>query len=422
MFPTSHHIPRLYQVLEVPIDASQDDIRKAYRRLAMKYHPDKAGANNAAAAELFKEINEAQMVLSDPRRRALYNRFGDLAINTERGEFSNMLLNSFSINTLYFAFSLAFFVLSSAVIAQLACVSARIDGAITWPWLSVLWPLWVVDFILLVVGIIFLGVILVNLCVDGEDSELRPGNLLGLVVGSGYIISSVLVGLKLDGLITDLCLVIFSPIFFVELILVVQGFWYLDVRGGIRKNIGRHFPAYEPSFVVVFALGTGQIILFTFRVLFFVLVAVRVDGFIMISWWVTVIPILLLQLSQVLLTFATLSIGEDLRQIEEGSKYVQVFFNTIFLHGIFLISLGLVVNKLDNGGRGVTTLALSCIPWFIQLAIVWGITGTTLVVTCRGAKHDYEQMQELDDLQEEERAQQEEPTVVVPMGGISTSC
>lgn len=64
-----------YQVLGVPRDATADQIKKAYRKLAMKYHPDVADAPDAA--ERFKEIGEAYEVLHDPNKRAMYDRGGD---------------------------------------------------------------------------------------------------------------------------------------------------------------------------------------------------------------------------------------------------------------------------------------------------------------------------------------------------------
>jgi molecular chaperone DnaJ len=63
-----------YELLELKRDATETDIRKAYRRLAMKYHPDVNKSPDAA--ELFKGINEAYQVLSDPEKKATYDRFG----------------------------------------------------------------------------------------------------------------------------------------------------------------------------------------------------------------------------------------------------------------------------------------------------------------------------------------------------------
>lgn len=56
--------------------AGQDEIKRAYRKLAHRHHPDKAGKNSEAK---FKEINEAYQVLSDPRKRAQYDQFGAAA-------------------------------------------------------------------------------------------------------------------------------------------------------------------------------------------------------------------------------------------------------------------------------------------------------------------------------------------------------
>ena len=61
-----------YTTLGVPRTASQEEIKKAYRKLAHQHHPDKSGGNDAK----FKEVNEAYQVLSDPKKRSNYDNFG----------------------------------------------------------------------------------------------------------------------------------------------------------------------------------------------------------------------------------------------------------------------------------------------------------------------------------------------------------
>jgi DnaJ family protein B protein 6 len=65
-----------YEVLSISRDASPDQIKKAYRKLALKWHPDKNPDNKEHAEEVFKEIGEAYTVLSDPDKRAHYDRYG----------------------------------------------------------------------------------------------------------------------------------------------------------------------------------------------------------------------------------------------------------------------------------------------------------------------------------------------------------
>ena len=62
-----------YELLEVSRSATGDDIKKSYRRLAMKYHPDRNQGDKEAELK-FKEINEAYEILKDDQKRAAYDR------------------------------------------------------------------------------------------------------------------------------------------------------------------------------------------------------------------------------------------------------------------------------------------------------------------------------------------------------------
>lgn len=67
-----------YDVLGIDRNADEKTIKKAYRKLAKKYHPD-TNAGNADAADKFKEVNEAYDVLSDPKKKKMYDQFGHAA-------------------------------------------------------------------------------------------------------------------------------------------------------------------------------------------------------------------------------------------------------------------------------------------------------------------------------------------------------
>ncbi|KAJ1384649.1 HSP40/DnaJ peptide-binding [Sesbania bispinosa] len=66
-----------YKILQVDKNAKEDDLKKAYRKLAMKWHPDKNPSNKKEAEAKFKQISEAYEVLSDPQKRAIYDQYGE---------------------------------------------------------------------------------------------------------------------------------------------------------------------------------------------------------------------------------------------------------------------------------------------------------------------------------------------------------
>src|SRR5207244_478766 len=73
-----------YEILGVERNCSDEDLKKAYRKQAVKYHPDK-NPGDKSAEEKFKELGEAYEILSDPQQRAVYDRHGHAAFDKRGG-------------------------------------------------------------------------------------------------------------------------------------------------------------------------------------------------------------------------------------------------------------------------------------------------------------------------------------------------
>jgi len=74
-----------YEILGVSRDANPEDIKKAYRRLAVKYHPDRNPDNSKESEEKFKEVSEAYKILSSPEKRQIYDQYGHQGLEVEMG-------------------------------------------------------------------------------------------------------------------------------------------------------------------------------------------------------------------------------------------------------------------------------------------------------------------------------------------------
>ena len=74
-----------YQTLGVDKNADDNAIKKAYKKLALKWHPDRNKGNEDAAAEQFKKVGEAYSVLSNPEKRTIYDKYGKAGLDPSAG-------------------------------------------------------------------------------------------------------------------------------------------------------------------------------------------------------------------------------------------------------------------------------------------------------------------------------------------------
>ncbi|XP_039508825.1 dnaJ homolog subfamily C member 5 isoform X1 [Pimephales promelas] len=97
----------LYLVLGVDKNTAQEDIKKSYRKLALKFHPDK-NPDNPEAVEKFKEINNAHAILSDPTKRNIYDKYGSLGLYVAE-QFGEENVNTYFVLSSWWAKALFIF-------------------------------------------------------------------------------------------------------------------------------------------------------------------------------------------------------------------------------------------------------------------------------------------------------------------------
>ncbi|TPX38305.1 hypothetical protein SmJEL517_g00136 [Synchytrium microbalum] len=133
-----------YTILGIERDANQDAIKKGYRKMALRYHPDKTGSD-PNSAERFQRIVKAYEILSDEKKRQIYDKYGEQGITMwdQFGEMAPFLDPDILIAINWF-FALGTFILALLILFP-ALISVRADNRNTWSYTALFTPLFFID-------------------------------------------------------------------------------------------------------------------------------------------------------------------------------------------------------------------------------------------------------------------------------------
>ncbi|KAF9581689.1 hypothetical protein BGW38_001199 [Lunasporangiospora selenospora] len=162
---------RLYTVLGVPKTSSQDEIKKAYRRLALRYHPDRVNVAEVPDHEnRFREIAAAYEILGDPEKRRFYDRLGMMGVKMSDSDLGAQILEFESMIMWSFLFFSAAIIL---LIVFLSFLVMRVDGKVDWNYNIVFTPLWTLD------GLVLITVswAIVSLCAKADTVDDNNGDI-----------------------------------------------------------------------------------------------------------------------------------------------------------------------------------------------------------------------------------------------------
>ncbi|KAJ3020725.1 hypothetical protein HKX48_000324 [Thoreauomyces humboldtii] len=391
-----------YGVLEVDRNADAEAIRKAYRRKALRCHPDKAG-QDPATIELFQLVQKSYDILSDPKKRQVYDKYGErgVAMMDSLGGMLPFIDPDFllALNT--------FFIVGSLIAALLiifpAFVAVRADGKVSWSWGVVAIPLFIFD-ICLLAGLSFIrGQAKAADEADeerhyeneGETPEQRKRREArarskmtadALARWILFLVFQVFVVLRLDDTVTWSWALVFIPWFILELVS------FVSKCGSVRKNFRLGTPSFAQPLdpenqeapmrpfnraeKLVFIYGAYKTTVL--RLVQMGLLIAKFNGSIDASWPVVFLPTWLwsfFEIVGILLDRQML-----LRAARHANPGVQVDIGPLVILrmvGMALVALflylgvGLLVRRLQSAAQDHPSAAVILIPVFIVSSLLF---------------------------------------------------
>ena len=365
-----------YEILGIQKTATTDEIKKAYRKMALKYHPDKAGTS-ATMLDMFGQIQKAYDVLTDPKLRPVYDKYGQKGLDmvSQMGNFAPFIDPEMLLKLNRILVVATIFV--ALLIAFPAMLAARIENTVSYSYVIAFIPLFIVDFIVLstIIG--------TPVSRFDDNGEKRPKNeyyrniLLRLGILTYFllfVLVQVFICTKLDGTLTTSWALLSIPWFILEIInFVVNTIGMLSMLKETKYD-GTGEEArplkFRERIRVIFDCLYPQVI----RVAFVILVVYKISTVNTISWTIIFIPFWVLAFIQV--TTIVIDVREAFHvrfSTDDSRASISKAVIFVIFGGLFYTFVGLLVSRLNNP-TNTPSVAIILIPVFIVLGMLFCCT------------------------------------------------
>ncbi|KAJ3195422.1 hypothetical protein HK101_000264 [Irineochytrium annulatum] len=392
-----------YELLEVSRQADKDAIKKAYRRQALKYHPDKVGQDPEKVAR-FQAINKAYEILSDEKKRSIYDRYGEQGISM----MDNIpFLDPEMLLTMNKTFGIATLLVLSLFLFPIF-ISLRADGKVSWSWIAVFVPAF------LAVGAAIAGIAFSSPGGDDdEDQEKDPQDkekddrdrkreaMQSKIMGVGYLslvlLLLILLSIQLQGSLSSWWAV-FAPWYVLEVVHVLSSVRSLreKLAAGLVLSaerapgpdgeeaegvevISRPYTGIEKVGMVL-----EEFLGWALRILQAILIPIKLTNPDSFSWVMTFLPSFLIgALYFVVIIIGCVSVRADHSlppELNRNRRYSLTARMIIFIVGAIFVftTIGLLIKRLESGDANSPSTAVILIPVFIILSLLLLLVGCLL--------------------------------------------
>lgn len=375
----------LYDILEISQNASEEEIKRAFRKQALKYHPDKAG-NSPEAVMQYDAVQRAHQILSDSKQRQIYDKYGEAGLSTfsQMGEFAPFLDPSAlpQLHWLLFAISIGLCLL----IVSPVLLALKIDQNFA-TYTIALSPLFLIDFVIyvLIISSMFIGVI--HYEGDSRSEMIRGLIFKGLVFVYFGLIGAfeILLAIKLDGIVEFNWWGVFTPLLLWELmnfimIMIPTVIQSLERVYEEEMPEGRRHTIPEVLFITI-----GNFYFFSLRFIQQILIIFKIGSGSDVNWALIFLPMWILGFVELLKVLA-----EFIRpKSPEHSGWPQ-FFVFAFWATLFFAFLGLLTTRL-NSLNGLPPVMTILVPLFIVLSLLVCCSSCVLPSVLRVQKEQFDE-------------------------------